>query len=197
MVLRRLAMINIVKEQVPAARGYLLALDKDLVYGRWARECLSRLSADPRSAGDEEVRRIRSLMPVKDDVRAVSVEVLLEQCLEANKRNRMAFEYLMGYLLLNRRLEEVVRNIARLSDFDYARIPRSYEEAILIYQVATRSQVDLHGRSISPQTLERFRGFYQILNSYLDNPAGARQALKDYGDTYFYYWMFGPGGGRT
>ena len=198
MVVQRLVMVNIVKEQLPAARGYLQTLQKDVMRDRWDRECLSSLSPDPHSEGSEEIRRIRSLMPAKDDVRDISVEAVLQQCLEANKKNRMAFEYLMGYLLLNRRLEEAVGNLSRLSDFDYAGIPRSYEEAILIYQLETRNRVNLYGRSISPQTLERFRGFCQILNNYAGNLAGARQALvKDYEDTYFFYWMFGPGGART
>jgi len=198
MVLKRLAMINIIKERPAAARDYLLALEKDLIDGRWARDCLSRLGADPSSAGDEDVRRIRSLVPAKDDVKDIPVEAVLEECLQANKSNRMAFEYLMGHLLLNRRLDEAVRNLPRLSDFDYVGVPRSYEEAVLIYQLATGHRVDLHGRSISPQTMERFRGFYQIINSYRGNLAGARQALvKDYEDTYFYYYVFGPVGVGT
>jgi hypothetical protein len=198
MVLKRLALLNVVKGQTEAARGYLWALDKDVIYGPWARGCLGRLDADPLLSADEELRRIRSSMPVKDEVKDIPVEVLLRDCLEANNRNRMAFEYLMGYLLLNRQLGAVVDNIGRLSDLGYMSVPRSYEEAALIHGFETRSEVDLHGRSISRETQERFRAFREALSRYRDNPAGARAALlKDYGDSYFYYWAFGPSGAGT
>ncbi len=136
-------------------------------------------------------------MPTRDEVKDLPVDVLLGLCLDANGRNRMAFEYLMGYLLLNGRLEEAIANIGRLSDLGYAAIPRSYEEAILLYESRTRKHVDLQGRAISSETRERFRGFYEALSSFHGDTAAARRAMaKDYGDTYFYYWTFTPAGGR-
>ncbi|MCK4375436.1 MAG: hypothetical protein KAX19_08910, partial [Candidatus Brocadiae bacterium] len=132
-VLQRLALINIVKKQTAAARALLGALSKDVTHGRWARDCLSRLEADPALSADQQVRRTRSLMVTEDYVQDPSVDVLLIQSLEGNRRNRMAFEYLMAYFMLTGRLDGFVDNLHRLDDFDYAGIPRHYEEAILVY----------------------------------------------------------------
>ena len=38
-------------------------------------------------------------------------------------------------------------------------IPRAFEEAILFYNNAKQTQIDLHGREISTESRERFDGF--------------------------------------
>jgi hypothetical protein len=195
-VLERLVLIGIAKGQTEVARLYLHALSKDVIYGRWAAQCLRRLQADPLLTGDAEVERLRSLMPVRDDARDASVEMLLERLLERDKQNRMALEYLMAYHLLNRRVDRLAWNISRLGDLGYGRIPRYCEEGILIYQARTGQEVDLRGRSISAETLERFRGFNEALARCGGDVRVARSVLaKEFGNSYFFYYKLGPGQG--
>lgn len=197
-VLERLAVVNIVKGRTEVARTFLAAMGDDLIYGHRAREWLERLDSDPMLSFDREVARLRYLRPVAEDPRRRSVEHLLQALLEQNGRNRMAFEYLMAHYLLTGRLEEIVRNIRRLDDFDYLGIPRLYEEAILIYMARTGSGVRLGGRTISEETRERFRRFAQDLERYGSDLRTARRRLaKDYGDSYFPYFRFFLHGGAA
>ena len=141
--LQRLALINMAKGETEAARAFLAALALDPVRGQIGKRGLERLQADPQLAADPEVQRLRALRPTRDTGEYGAVEDKLLALLAANKRNRMAFEYLMSQYLLSCRLDEFVLNIRRLDDFDYPSIPRVYEEAILVYMAATGKQVDL------------------------------------------------------
>ena len=198
-VLLRLAEINIVKGETEATHVFLNALRKDLVHKSLAEDYMRRLEADPLLSEDPQFSRTRSVMLKKDyhlplAARPPSLEEDLLQSIEANRRNKMAFECLMGVYLLYRHLDKVVLNMERLDDFDYPGIPRHYEEAILIYTAVTGKRVDLGGRRVSPEAVQRFRDFNERL-AYSD--AGSKQAAADalagdYGDTYFFYYLLGP-----
>lgn len=107
----------------------------------------------------------------------------------------MAFEYLMAFYMFRKDLDTFVKNISRLDDFDYPRIPRHYEEAILIYSDSTNNQPNLKGRRISEVSLMQFKGFLQMALLYENNPRLAFEEMsKKYGDTYFFYYLFGVSG---
>jgi len=190
-LLKRIALIRIAKRAPEAARVFLRALSSDLKYGPWARKMLRRLEADPTLSGDETMRRLRSLAPTRDSCRDATVEEILLEQLRVNPHNRMAFEYLMGQYLVTFRVDRVVEQLWRLDDLGYIGIPRCYEEAVLIHQARTGTRVDLHGRQISPGSLERFHRFEQIVRSCGGDRRAALRALRpDYGDSYFLYFWF-------
>ena len=193
MTLKQLALINVAREQTNAARVFLNVLSKDLIFGRWARDCLKRLETDPLLLEDERMRRISTLRTVDDPLRAVNLPGMqLQILLEHNGENKMAFEYLMADHLLNRRLEMFLGQLHRLDDFDYPDIPRHYEEAILIYTMLTKKTVDLGNRKINPETIRRSRDFYRICAIYGNNTQAALEELERMGfsDTYFFYYSF-------
>ncbi|MGD1000325.1 MAG: DUF6057 family protein [Candidatus Brocadiia bacterium] len=186
--LQRVALINMVKGKTEAARVFLGALALDPVCGRWGTLGLERLEADPQLSTDPEVQRLRFFRPTRDTVKFNSVEDKLLALLEANRRNRMAFEYLMSHYLLSRQLDKFALNIRRLDDFDYPAVPRLYEEAILVYTATTGKQIDLNGRRIRPETLERFQRVGNILASHGNDHEGAlRDVARDYGGSFFWW----------
>ena len=191
--LKRLAMINIVKGRVKTARVFLRVLSKDLIYGRQAKDIMRRLDADPQLSGDYEVGRLRSIMSVEKwiaHVKGIEENSLLK-LLERNRHNRMAFEYLMAHYMLTGRPQKVAANIGRLNDFDYKGIPRHYEEAILLHKDIAREEVDLHGRHISGETLERLDKFKRIYNRLKYDARAAGKALRaEFGKSYFFYYVF-------
>jgi len=110
--------------------------------------------------------------------------------LKANRRNRMAFEYLMAYYLLACRPDKVAQNISRLDDFEYRGIPRHYEEAILMQTAITGKTVDLHGRTIRPETMQRFEYFRRIIARHgADATSAMIEAAEDHRDTYCWYCL--------
>jgi len=193
-ILKRLALINMVKGDLGAARVYLGALSKTLFHADWANNYLARLQSDPNLSMDDQIQHLRDMMMETDYGFTNYVpERILLALLQKNRYNRMAFEYLMAWYLLTGQLDKLVQNLDRLDDFNYEGIPRHYEEAILIYEVLTGTKVDLKGRQISQRTHQRARGFSSISNRFRSsNEMTAMLATAPYfGDTYFFYYNFG------
>ncbi len=191
--LQRLVYLHAIKGEPEAARKFLAVLERSLLYRGWARECRRQLDADPALSGVPEVASRRALMVQRDFTGKLDLETMLGQLLESNPRNRMAFEYLMAYYLLTRRIDKIVANLHRLDDFDLASIPRHCEEAIVIHLEDTGLQtIDLGGRKIRPETWRRGREFVQAVGQFQGNPAAAFSALHpDFGDSYFFFYVFG------
>lgn len=206
--LQQLALINIVKGQTDAARTFLNALSKDFLYKDWAKRYLAKLKTDPLLSTDEHIQQMRSLMLVEDGLRRKTgtTDDFYLTLLQRNNRNRMAFEYLMAWYLLNGQLDKFVHNLDRLDDFNYPGIPRHYEEAILLYTAITGRVVALSGRRIKDDTIRRFADFMQRLQRYkYDIEATEKMLAKDFNgsndfddlddfeDTYYcYYLLLGP-----
>ena len=191
-ILKRLALVNMVKGNIGAARIYLGALSKTLFCADWANDYLARLQSDPNLSTDDRIQHLRSLMLEKDyGFFSFEIEDILLDLLEKNSRNRMAFEYLMAWYMLNKRLDKFIQNTERLDDFDYREIPRAYEEAMLVYVHSMRKAVDLRGRRLNPISRQRFEGFNQVLNRYGGNKDAAFDELaKNYRNTYFFYYLY-------
>jgi hypothetical protein len=195
-LLKRLALTNMVEGNSGAVRVYLGALSKTFFHAEWANNCLMHLQSDPNFATDDRIQQLRNLMVEKDGPFGdYSPEDILLALLEKNRQNRMAFEYLMAWYLLTGQLDKFVQNLNRLDDFDCPEIPRLYEEAIFIHMSKTKKAVELHGRQLSPQSRRRFEGFIQVLNRYGGNTRAAFNELaKSYGDSYFFYYTYGVSG---
>jgi hypothetical protein len=193
-ILKRLALIAMVKQDINTARVYLGALTKTLFHADWADNYLKLLDSSANLSIDKHIQHLKSLMTENDyGFTDYQPERILLDLLDKNRYNRMAFEYLMAWYLLTNQLEKFVQNLYRLDDFDYPQIPRLYEQAILVYQVLTGKKVDLKGRQISPQTYELARRFSDISNRFR---GGNRLTLisltlRDFGDSYFFYFNFG------
>ena len=192
MTLKQLALINIAKGQTDTARIFLNALSKDLIFGRWARDCLKRLETDPLLSEDDRIRRIRTFIVTTEPLELTSVfGWQLQKLLQYNGKNKMAYEYLMADHLLNKRFDAFVEHIRYLDNFGYADIPRHYQEAILIYTAQTGKQIDLGNRKIAYETKRRFDDFRNIVRANKNERATKQKVLlKDFSDTYYYYCLF-------
>jgi len=196
LILERLALANLVKGNVDAARIWLGALSKTLFHARWARESLAHLEADPTLAKEARVMQWRSICMKEDSPTIFApTEWQLQTLLKENGGNRMAFEYLMSTYMLTRQLEKLVGLLDRLDALGYTQFPRHYEEAILVYAYTTRQPVFLHGREIDPQTRQRIEQFSQTFNRYgKDKQAALRELAGGYGDSYFFFNLYGLSG---
>jgi hypothetical protein len=208
-ILKRLAMVKLIKDQPAAARVILNVLRDDLVWGHWAKERLRRLAADPHLTDDDEVQRIRGLMLSKDDMHLFcgflpngnvffNTGIWLFDLLKRNGENRMAFEYLMAICLCKKNLEAVAQLFSYLDGMPYSATPPIYEEAVLLYASTHPNEMRevgagmfFRGRQISDSTLKKFRRLQEIAAQC----GGAGEKMKaaiarELGDTYFYYYYF-------
>ncbi len=104
----------------------------------------------------------------------------------------MAFEYLMAYYLLSRRPDMVARNLYRLDDFGYTKIPVLYEEALEIYREEdTVANIALPKLAPSPETAARSERFLQLMRLYETGASGSQAALvAEFGASYFFFFIF-------
>jgi len=195
-ILKRLAFIKMARGDIDTARVYLGALNRTLFDSSWATDYLRRLKSDPNLSTNQEIQRLRSLMPEKDKGSvSFSMEEQLIALLERNPKNRMAFEYLMAFYMFRLDLDKFVQYIGRLDDLGYPQVPRHYEEAILTYIYLTKKTPDLKGRRISEKSQQRFRSYLQLAARYGGNQQAAFGPLaKSFGNTYFFYYVYSVSG---
>lgn len=192
-LLRRLARISLVKGDVETAGVYLHALSKVPFWSRQAGEDLARLQNDPNLSQVEEIQHLRAVRLRKDSVAQAD---FISQLLAENPRNRMAYEYAVAWLLLTKDLPGFTRLFNTCHNAVASRIPRHYEEAILLAKALNRGTVDLSAGSIGRESQDRFTSFMKALQPFGRDMAAARKSLrKSFGDSYFYYYFFIGGSG--
>jgi hypothetical protein len=196
MILKRLALINMVKGNLGSAKIYLGPLSKTLFHAEWANNYLDLLQTDPNLSGDKYIQHLRSLCLNEDcPMYSLLKEKTLLLLLEKNSQNRMAFEYLMAYHMLNKNLSKLAQNLERLHDFDYPKLPTHYEEAAIIYMYRTKKPLQLSPYLPNPQIRQQIEDFSRLLMSYGRNKQAAYKELsKKFRNTYFFYLMFAPSG---
>jgi hypothetical protein len=195
-VMKKLAFINIAKGQPEAAHAFLHALARDPVSAGWARAVLAALADDPTLAGDREVERLRRSRDVPDARDYLTEEQTLLDLLQADGRNRMAFDYLMAHYLLTRQLGKFIEELPRLRDFGDARLPRHYEEALELYRRLTLHAAEIPGYEVSPEARDRLEEFFGVLKAHGGDRESARLALvAQHRDSYPFYYVFAQSGG--
>lgn len=192
MILKRLAMVSMVKGETDTARIYLGALSRTLFHNDWADAYLARLDSDPNLSADAEIQSLRARSLTKDYMTLFyAKEPILSTLVEQSGGNRMAFEYLMAWYMLNKQLGKFVQSVGRLGEFGYTEIPPLYQEAIVIYAYGTKKPVPLAGFTISPEAQRRIEHFSGVFNRYNRNKNAAFNELaKDYWGSYLFYYIY-------
>jgi len=193
-IIEQLATIKLVKGQTEAAKVFLRALSKDLIFGNRGRQILRRLERDPALTGDKWIQYIRSVASETESVSfTITADDFFLQLLKKNRRNRLAFEYMMACYLLNGQVDKLVANIGLLKNFGYKRLPRYYEEAIVIYLGSGLPKMDLHDWQPRRETMQRAQQVNKVftLNGGRQNEKAIRTKLgPSFADSYFLYFIF-------
>lgn len=195
-VLKGLALANMVKGDIGSARIYLGALAKTLFESAWADRYLDILKSDPNLSNEKEIQRLRGLRVEKDHGSVlVNNEIAMLALLDSNNKNRMAFEYLMSWYLLTKQSAKIAAQVRRLNELGYSEVPRLYEEALFVYAYRTGKSVELDGSWGRPKSGPRIEDFSRIYKSYgRDKEAAFPELAAKYGDSYFFYDLYGFSG---
>lgn len=199
-ILWRLARLNLVKDRFEAARVFLNIL-KEVPFERAAAAQMERsMDQDPSLAWAPELIRIRNSDFTVDFPGTIygPQDQLLAVLLNCHPENRMAFEYLMGYLLLTGHKEEVAKYVPACKRYGYPQLPRHYQEAVIEY-VAERDlrELDLGGYTLNPETVRRFQEFRRLAAPCNGDTTKLWNTLAPgFADTYWFFEaMGGPGWG--
>jgi len=107
----------------------------------------------------------------------------LEYLCNLDPTNRMAFEYYMSYLLLSNNIIRMVENLHRIEHFDYPSLPKTYEEALVIYKLRVGDeQFAKSGYHIRPETEKRFERYFQLMENQQ-----IPTLQKEFGNTLWFY----------
>ncbi len=187
-ILKRLALTNIINGKYVVAEKFLNLLNKSILHKKWVKHYQSYLFDKSLIKSDSLIQLKRKQKPEFDFFIANKNPNLdLIKLLEENENNKMAFEYLMAYYLLECRLRDLLEHLTKFKELGYREFPRHIEEALLLVKPIFQSKNIMIERSINPQTIKQFEQFYIII-SKSKNEVEAKKALtEEFHNTYWYY----------
>ena len=162
--LRLLASLYALKGLPEASRNCCNVLRESPLYRQWARGHLDSLAANPQQVRDMEARRLQS-------------------------SRQMAFEFKVANYLVWCELDSIAASVAAFREFNYPALPRLCQEALLLREIIKREKSDLHGYSISSETIESFNAFGSALKSAGIGEDGHATGTARFRDSYFDYYL--------
>ncbi|MFV1966151.1 MAG: DUF6057 family protein, partial [Pirellulaceae bacterium] len=189
--LERMAQCCAVNGNDALAIKYLNLLDKTLFHQRFARRYKAIL-ADPVAA-EREFGERRKRLPLVDHNMFGHPATPLLTMFETRPDNRLAFDYLMAWMLLDktdRALETIAVNAEHFRGAGYHSIPAHCQEAMLIREGARDTPVDLAGHHYDAAIAERVNGFLQDLSAHPDRQEALGEFRVRSRDTYLFYYFF-------
>ncbi|MCP5523009.1 MAG: hypothetical protein H7A46_15850 [Verrucomicrobiales bacterium] len=194
--LKCLARIHELKHQPAAAQIYRNRLHKNPAF-RWLMAHPVPSDASSGDGNTPGTAAYESFRLQKDyPGTLMQPDFLLFPLLQANIKNRMAFEYLMGFYLQTRQLDRATQLLQRIDELDYSPIPRTYQEALaLFHAVSPSAQTNAPEPGVLPNVSKRLADFlaeYQQLNP--GDGTGRRRLEQEWGDTYWAYYFLSDRG---
>lgn len=189
-MLKLMALVNIVKGNIDAATAYLNALSDTMFYSDWAKEYLDKLNADPTFANDSFIQQKKSALLKKSYVGIINDPQVLAYLLDADPKNKMAYEYLMAWSLVAKDFDSFVSYLPKMSNFDYETIPPLWQQGILASKAVGR-KINIKDYQISQSTIQIFNDFDIIMKRYRGSKESAYPELfEKYKNTYFFYLTY-------
>ncbi len=186
--LARMAECSMVNGNEAMARKYLNLLGSTIFHQDFARRYKAIL-ANP-DAVEEEFGAIRERLPIVDGFGHPTRHFLV--LLQSKPDNRMAIEYLMAWLLLEKTpdaVESICADIGHLRDVGLTELPRHCQEAMLLKSELAGAPVDTQGFRYDSDVVARVAEFRKDMSGQ-GNWLNPETAAELYGDTYMFYWFF-------
>lgn len=187
--LRRLTYTGISRRDSTTAGKYIRNFEHSLAYRSWAKQQRKNLE---QALADSSFIIPDGPKPSRHSDFFIDYQYpdrTLLKILHDNPKHRMAFEYLMAYMMLEKDIEQVKWCMDHFfKNFDYPDIPVHYEEALMVYQNSGKDKNIQY--TVSQATRERYNRY---IRAYLASQGSRRnfeQLQKQFGDTYWFYLHF-------
>ncbi|MEW6756131.1 MAG: DUF6057 family protein, partial [Candidatus Latescibacterota bacterium] len=189
--LRRIAECMLANGNVGIAAKYLRILEGTLFHRTFARQ-YQKLLADP-DALDRRFAELRSRRPTVEVEVGLGDYACLLALVESNPRNRMAFDYLAAWCLLDKAaLPLVAENPGRFREVGYPRLPAHAQEALLVWGRKSGTRAPGEAAGVETGTRLRFQRFEQEAQRYAGRSAAEVGLRPAFGNTYMYYYLVVP-----
>lgn len=187
--IQRLVETNIINENYNVASKYLYLLENTFFYKKWAKSARNLID-NPELIMQHPLWSEMKKLSIKNDFffNIKEIDKALKIMLDEHPANRMAFEYLMSYYLLNKDLNSFMNNLYRIDKINYTQMPVLYQEAALFAVSLINNQPDaVENFPVSSETKARMRSYADIYTS----SKNAEDILKEkYSSTFWYYFHF-------
>jgi hypothetical protein len=188
-VIKRLAETNLINGQYKVSEKYLKLLKKTIFYRKWAKNAMTVLNNEEKINNDPDWGEKRKFM-VRNDYffHIKNIEAVLNRMVKEHPDNKMAFEYLMAFYMINKDMRNFINLIPVMEKMGYSKVPDSYQEAIL-YIIGLNNEDPMTNSPtyVSQNTKLRMKAYADIYTKYPD----ARKRLeKKFAGTYWFYLHF-------
>ena len=196
-ILKRLVMINIITKNYDLAQMYLNVLGQNMLYQDWVGK-YEKYVADHKLADRDPVITEKRLFSPKENAYILDPYENLKLLLKTNKKNRMAYDYLLTLCLLDNRLNEFVKFVQDYPYYHIKKLPRSWEEALSAYIYKTRTVPPfVTSETISKECMQRLKAFDNTLAKYNNDKNAAQDVLRENFENTFWYYLFYLNSGTT
>ena len=182
---KRLVECNIINGQYEVARKYLRMLGKTIFYAKWAKEQMNLIDSQ-KVDSNPIYAKARAFRQKKQDFLFSDTEMdqMLGLLFVENYGNRMAYEYLMCYELLQGDMERFNEYypLGQYAKFDH--IPMAYQQALVMQWTQQHGSFDGMPWSISPATCQLLTQFVSI---YMKDPSDPALKSPPLSNTFWAY----------
>jgi hypothetical protein len=188
-VIKRLAETNMINGQYKVSEKYLKLLEKTIFYRTWAKRSLTLLDNDEKINSDPVWVAKRKFVVRNDYFFHIrNIEAVLTRMVKENPENKMAFEYLMAFYMINKDLSNFINLIPVMERMQYSKVPVSYQEAIMyIIGLNNEDPMTNSPQYVSQDTRLRMKAYGDIYTAY---PDAQERLEKRFSGTYWYYLHF-------
>ena len=185
---RRIIECEIINGNYQVADKLLRRLQKTLFYSNWANQMMALLGNETAINRHPIYGKLRKYREKKQDFLFSDREMdqMLGLLFLNDNHNRMAYEYLMCYELLQRDLEKFVQYYPLGRFVGYDHIPRSFQEILIGNWMKTHSDPRTIPYSVDAQNVNNTLNFIQL---YMQNPKDPQLGQQPYVSNAWHYVM--------
>lgn len=185
---RRIIECEIINGNYQVAAKLLRRLQKTLFYSNWANQTMALLGNEKAINRHPIYGKLRKYREKKQDFLFSDREMdqMLGLLFLNDNHNRMAYEYLMCYELLQRDLEKFVQYYPLGRFVGYDHIPRSFQEILIGNWMKTHSDPRTIPYSVDAENVNNTLNFIQL---YMQNPKNPQLGQQPYVSNAWHYVM--------
>ena len=185
---RRIIECEIINGNYKVAAKLLRRLQKTLFYRNWANQTMALLGNEKAINRHPIYGKLRKYREKKQDFLFSDREMdqMLGLLFLNDNHNKMAYEYLMCYELLQRDMEKFMQYYPLGRFVGYDHIPRSFQEILIGNWMKTHSDPRTIPYSVDAQNVNNTLNFIQL---YMQNPKNPQLGQQPYVSNAWHYVM--------
>lgn len=185
---RRIIECEIINGNYQVAAKLLRRLQKTLFYSNWANQTMTLLGNEKAINQHPVYGKLRKYREKKQDFLFSDQEMdqMLGLLFLNDNHNKMAYEYLVCYELLQRDMEKFMQYYPLGRFVGYDHIPRSFQEILIGNWMKTHSDPRTIPYSVDAQNVNNTLNFIQL---YMQNPKNPQLGQQPYVSNAWHYMM--------